>query len=236
MKQTEKNDVIVTQGVTKVYAADGIPVNALAGIDLTIRSGEFTALMGPSGSGKTTFLNIISGLDAPTKGKVWLSGKVLSDMSGNELSDFRRDNIGFIFQAYNLIPVLTVEENVEYIMLLQRVPKAERHERVTAMLEAVGLQGFADRNPTQLSGGQQQRVAIARAMVSEPKIILADEPTANLDSKTGAELLAMMNSLNLETGVTFVFSTHDPMVMESARRLITLRDGQIDTDETKYSG
>ncbi len=236
MKQAKKNDVIVTQGVTKVYAADGIPVNALAEIDLTIRSGEFTALMGPSGSGKTTFLNIISGLDAPTKGKVWLSGRVLSDMSGNELSDFRRDNIGFIFQAYNLIPVLTVEENVEYIMLLQRVPKAERHERVTAMLEAVGLQGFADRNPTQLSGGQQQRVAIARAMVSEPAIILADEPTANLDSKTGAELLAMMNSLNLETGVTFVFSTHDPMVMESARRLITLRDGQIDTDETKYSG
>ena len=125
MKQTEKNDVIVTQGVTKVYAADGIPVNALAGIDLTIRSGEFTALMGPSGSGKTTFLNIISGLDAPTEGKVWLSGRVLSDISGNELSDFRRDNIGFIFQAYNLIPVLTVEENVEYIMLLQRVPKAE---------------------------------------------------------------------------------------------------------------
>lgn len=236
MNQTETRDVIVTEGVTKVYAADGIPVNALAGIDLTIRSGEFTALMGPSGSGKTTFLNIISGLDAPTDGKVWLSGRVLSDMSGNELSDFRRDNIGFIFQAYNLIPVLTIEENVEYIMLLQRVPKAERHERVTAMLEAVGLQGFADRNPTQLSGGQQQRVAIARAMVSEPKIILADEPTANLDSKTGAELLAMMNSLNLETGVTFVFSTHDPMVMESARRLITLRDGKIDTDETKYSG
>ena len=236
MNQVETRDVIVTEGVTKVYAADGIPVNALAGIDLTIRSGEFTALMGPSGSGKTTFLNIISGLDAPTKGRVWLSGKVLSDMGGNELSDFRRDNIGFIFQAYNLIPVLTVEENVEYIMLLQRVPKAERHERVTAMLEAVGLQGFADRNPTQLSGGQQQRVAIARAMVSEPAIILADEPTANLDSKTGAELLAMMNSLNLETGVTFVFSTHDPMVMESARRLITLRDGKIDTDETKYSG
>ena len=236
MNQAETRDVIVTEGVTKVCAADGIPVNALAGIDLTIRSGEFTALMGPSGSGKTTFLNIISGLDAPTKGKVWLSGQVLSDMSGNELSDFRRDNIGFIFQAYNLIPVLTVEENVEYIMLLQRVPKAERHERVTAMLEAVGLQGFADRNPTQLSGGQQQRVAIARAMVSEPKIILADEPTANLDSKTGAELLAMMDSLNLETGVTFVFSTHDPMVMEGARRLITLRDGQIDSDDTKCGG
>ena len=233
MKQAEKNDVIVTEGVTKVYAADGIPVNALGGIDLTIRSGEFTALMGPSGSGKTTFLNIISGLDNPTEGKVWLAGKVLSDMSGNELSDFRRDNIGFIFQAYNLIPVLTVEENVEYIMLLQGVSKAERHERVTSMLESVGLKGLANRNPTQLSGGQQQRVAIARAMVSEPAIILADEPTANLDSKTGADLLAMMDRLNAETGMTFIFSTHDPMVKESARRLITLRDGQIDTGEMK---
>ena len=233
MKQAEKNDVIVTEGVTKVYAADGIPVNALGGIDLTIRSGEFTALMGPSGSGKTTFLNIISGLDNPTEGKVWLAGKVLSDMSGNELSDFRRDNIGFIFQAYNLIPVLTVEENIEYIMLLQGVSKAERHERVTSMLESVGLKGLANRNPTQLSGGQQQRVAIARAMVSKPAIILADEPTANLDSKTGADLLAIMNRLNVETGMTFIFSTHDPMVKESARRLITLRDGQIDTDEMR---
>jgi putative ABC transport system ATP-binding protein len=233
MKQAEKNDVIVTEGVTKVYAADGIPVNALGGIDLTIRSGEFTALMGPSGSGKTTFLNIISGLDNPTEGKVWLAGKVLSDMSGNELSDFRRDNIGFIFQAYNLIPVLTVEENIEYIMLLQGVSKAERHERVTSMLESVGLKGLANRNPTQLSGGQQQRVAIARAMVSKPAIILADEPTANLDSKTGADLLAIMNRLNVETGMTFIFSTHDPMVKESARRLITIRDGQIDTDEMK---
>ena len=233
MKQAEKNDVIVTEGVTKVYAADGIPVNALGGIDLTIRSGEFTALMGPSGSGKTTVLHIISGLDNPTEGKVWLAGKVLSDMSGNELSDFRRDNIGFIFQAYNLIPVLTVEENIEYIMLLQGVSKAERHERVTSMLESVGLKGLANRNPTQLSGGQQQRVAIARAMVSKPAIILADEPTANLDSKTGADLLAIMNRLNVETGMTFIFSTHDPMVKESARRLITLRDGQIDTDEMK---
>ena len=233
MQQAHESDVIVTEGVTKVYAADGIPVNALNGVDLTINSGEFTAVVGPSGSGKTTLLNIISGLDTPTAGKVWLSGKVLSVMSGNELSDFRRDNIGFVFQAYNLIPVLTVEENVEYIMLLAGVPKAERHERVIAMLEAVGLTGVANRMPTQLSGGQQQRVAIARAMVSEPTIILADEPTANLDSKTGADLLDMMSRLNAETGMTFIFSTHDPMVMESARRVITLRDGQIDTDETK---
>ena len=233
MEQVQKTEVIVTEGITKVYAADGIPVNALNGIDLTIQSGEFTAIVGPSGSGKTTFLNIISGLDSPTEGKVWLAGKVLSEMGGNELSDFRRDNIGFIFQAYNLIPVLTVEENVEYIMLLAGVPKAERHERVIAMLETVGLKGVADRTPTQLSGGQQQRVAIARAMVSEPTIILADEPTANLDSKTGADLLEMMHRLNLETGMTFIFSTHDPMVMESATRLITLRDGRIDTDERR---
>ena len=228
-----ENDVIMTEGVTKVYAADGVPVNALNRIDLTIQSGEFTALVGPSGSGKTTFLNIISGLDTPTDGKVWLAGKVLSEMTGNELSDFRRDNIGFIFQAYNLIPVLTVEENVEYIMLLAGVPKAERHERVIAMLETVGLKGVANRMPTQLSGGQQQRVAIARAMVSEPQIILADEPTANLDSKTGADLLEMMRQLNVETGMTFIFSTHDPMVMEAASRMITLRDGRVDTDETK---
>ncbi len=231
MQETEKREIIVTEGVTKVYSADGIPVNALREVYLTIQSGEFTALVGPSGSGKTTFLNIISGLDTPTAGKVWLSGKVLSDMSGNELSDFRRDNIGFIFQAYNLIPVLTVEENVEYIMLLGGIPKSERHRRVTAMLAEVGLQGFADRKPPQLSGGQQQRVAIARAMVSEPAIILADEPTANLDSKTGADLLTMMDRLNTRTGMTFIFSTHDPMVMERARRLITLRDGQIDSDE-----
>ena len=208
MEQNQNTTVIVTEDVTRVYEPDGIPINALNGIDLTIKSGEFTALVGPSGSGKTTFLNIISGLDSPTEGKVLLAGKVLSEMNGNELSDFRRDNIGFIFQAYNLIPVLTVEENVEYIMLLAGVPKSERHDRVTAMLEAVGLKDVEDRLPTQLSGGQQQRVAIARAMVSEPTIILADEPTANLDSKTGADLLEMMRQLNLETGMTFIFSTH----------------------------
>lgn len=233
MENRQRTDVIITEDVTKVYDPDGIPVSALNGVNLTIQSGELTALVGPSGSGKTTFLNIISGLDTPTEGKVWLAGKVLSEMSGNELSDFRRDNIGFIFQAFNLIPVLTVKENVEYIMLLAGVPKTERHKRVSAMLTSVGLEGVEDRFPTQLSGGQQQRVAIARAMVSEPAIILADEPTANLDSKTGADLLEMMRKLNADTGMTFIFSTHDPMVMESARRLITLRDGKIDSDETK---
>lgn len=233
MNQTEKTDVIIAEGVTKVYDADGIPVNALNGVDLTIQAGEFTAIVGPSGSGKTTFLNIISGLDAPTEGKVSLAGKVISEMSGNELSDYRRDNIGFIFQAYNLIPVLTVEENVEYIMLLAGVPKAERHKRVIDILKVVGLEGVEDRLPTQLSGGQQQRVAIARAMVSEPTIILADEPTANLDSKTGTDLLEMMRKLNTDTGMTYLFSTHDPLVMERAKRLITLRDGLVESDETR---
>ena len=223
--------VILTEGVTRVYSDDGVPVHALRGIDLTIERGEFAALVGPSGSGKTTFLNIISGLDTPTDGKVWLNGNLLSRMSGNALSDFRRDNIGFVFQAYNLIPVLTVEENIEYIMLLQKIPKSERHERVLAILDEVGLGGMASRKPTQLSGGQQQRVAIARAMVSQPAIILADEPTANLDSKIGAELLDMMYRLNTQTGMTFVFSTHDPMVMARARRLITLKDGEIERDE-----
>ncbi len=225
--------VIVTEGVTKVYSDDGVPVHALRGIDLSIEHGEFAALVGPSGSGKTTLLNIISGLDTPTDGKVWLNGKLLSRMSGNALSDFRRDNIGFVFQAYNLIPVLTVEENIEYIMLLQKVPKSERHERVLATLEEVGLGGMESRKPTQLSGGQQQRVAIARAMVSQPAIILADEPTANLDSKIGAELLDMMYRLNMQSGMTFIFSTHDPMVMARARRLIMLKDGQIERDEVR---
>jgi len=233
MEEMTHPGVIVAEGVTKVYSEHSVPVHALRGVDLTIQSGEFTALVGPSGSGKTTLLNIISGLDTPTEGKVWLSGKLLSRMSGNELSDFRRDHIGFIFQAYNLIPVLTVEENVEYIMLLQGVPKTERHKRVVDILEALGLAGYANRLPTQLSGGQQQRVAIARAMVSKPDLILADEPTANLDSKTGAELLDMMNALNERTGMTFIFSTHDRMVMERARRVITLKDGQIESDEIR---
>jgi putative ABC transport system ATP-binding protein len=229
----KKNNLIVTAGVKKTYEGNGVEVQAVRGVDLTIAAGEFTALVGPSGSGKTTFLNIISGLDTPSGGKVWLSGKLLSDMKGKELSDFRRDHIGFIFQAYNLIPVLTVEENVEYIMLLQGVPRTERHERVMKMLEQVGIKEYAHRMPPQLSGGQQQRVAIARAMVSNPDLILADEPTANLDSRTGADLLDMMRELNQNTGMTFLFSTHDTMIMERARRVITLKDGIVDSDEIK---
>ena len=233
MKDVISRQVIVTEDLTKTYSANDVPVYALRGINLTITAGEFTAIVGPSGSGKTTFLNIISGLDQPTEGKVWLSEELLSNMNGRQLSDFRRDNIGFIFQAYNLIPVLTVGENIEYIMLLQGIPKIERHQRVVDILEVVGLTGYIDRKPPQLSGGQQQRVAIARAMVSQPKIILADEPTANLDSKTGSELLYMMYQLNKRTGMTFVFSTHDQMVMDRAQRLITLKDGLIDSDDVR---
>ena len=233
MSKFSTDDLIVTRSVKKVYQDNGVPVEAVRGIDLTIRRGEFTAIVGPSGSGKTTFLNVISGLDVPTEGQVWLAGKELSAMSGKELSDFRRDHIGFIFQAYNLIPVLTVEENVEYIMLLQAVPKEERHRRVEEILAELGLEGFAHRLPTKLSGGQQQRVAVARAIVSGPSLILADEPTANLDSKTGGELLDMMRELNQRSRITFLFSTHDRQIMERARRLVTLKDGMVNSDEVR---
>jgi putative ABC transport system ATP-binding protein len=232
MSQRERH-LIQTEGLKKTYRDSGVEVPALRGIDLTINAGEFTAIVGPSGSGKTTLLNIVSGLDKPTEGKVWLDGRLVSAMSGAELSDFRRDHIGFIFQAYNLIPVLKVEENIEYIMLLQRVPKEERRRRVHDILRDLALEGFAERFPTRLSGGQQQRVAIARAMVSRPLMILADEPTANLDSKTGASLLDMMRRLNEERGMSFIFSTHDQMIMDKARRVIVIRDGLVDHDETR---
>ena len=222
------NDVIVAEGVVKTYDDSGVPVHAVRGIDYTLAKGEFTAIIGPSGSGKTTFLNVLAGLDTPTEGKVWLSGKLISDMSGKELSDFRRDHIGFIFQAYNLFPVLTVEENVEYVMLLQGVPPIERHDRVMNILEKVGIAEYAGRLPMQLSGGQQQRVAVARAMVSKPSLVIADEPTANLDSKTSGSLLDMMRRLNEDTGMTFLFSTHDEIVMRRARKIVIIRDGKID--------
>ncbi len=225
--------IICAENVTKTYEDSGIAVHAIRGIDLTIEPGEFTALVGPSGSGKTTFLNIISGLDKPTTGAVWLGGRKMSEMSGAELSDFRRDHIGFIFQAYNLIPVLTAAENIEYVMLLQGVDKAERDSRVRAILNEVGLEGLGDRFPVHLSGGQQQRVAIARAMVSRPSLILADEPTANLDSQNGSDLLDMMRALNRKTGMTFLFSTHDRLIMERAERIITLQDGRVVNDSAR---
>jgi len=232
MVETKNSEPLIkVEGLRKVYTDDGVPVEALRGIDLSIYPGEFTAIVGPSGSGKTTFLNLISGLDRPTAGQVWIKGRPLAEMSDKELSDFRRDNLGFIFQAYNLIPVLTVEENVEYIMLLQGVPKEERRRRVRQILKEVGLEGFEKRRPPQLSGGQQQRVAVARAMVSNPSLILADEPTANLDSETGGGLLDMMRELNTKTGMTFIFSTHDENVMRRARRLIILKDGRVAEDK-----
>lgn len=233
MEKTENDILIKVEGLRKIYSDDGLPVEALRGVDLTLKKGEFTAVVGPSGSGKTTLLNIISGLDRATEGKVWLKGRLISEMSDRELSDFRRDNLGFIFQAYNLIPVLTVEENVEYIMLLQKISKNERRRRIEKILKELGLEGYINRKPPQLSGGQQQRVAIARAMVSRPSIILADEPTANLDSKTGGGLLDMMKELNRKTGMTYVFSTHDENVMKRARRLIILKDGQVASDEIR---
>jgi len=228
-----KTEIINAKDVKKTYSDHGVDVFAVRGIDLTIDSGEFTAIVGPSGSGKTTFLNSISGLDTPTEGVIILDGKELGKMNGKELSDMRRDNIGFIFQSYNLIPVLTVEENVEYIMMLQGVSTAERKKRVSRILKEVELEGFEKRFPPQLSGGQQQRVAVARAMVSKPKLILADEPTANLDSKTSNGLLDMMKRLNKETNMTFLFSTHDPLIMKKADRVITLKDGKIESDEKK---
>jgi putative ABC transport system ATP-binding protein len=227
------NPVIRAEAITKTYRSGEIDVHALKSVDLTIQSGEFTAIAGPSGSGKTTLLNIISGLDEPTSGRVLLAGKSISDMGGGELSDFRRDHIGFIFQSYNLIPVLTARENIEYVMMLQRVSQRDRHARVDEILKDVGLDGMAERRATQLSGGQQQRVAVARAMASNPDLILADEPTANLDSTTGAALLDMMRDLNQTRGMTFVFSTHDQMIMDRAKRLVTLKDGQIDRDDVR---
>ncbi|TNE56753.1 MAG: ABC transporter ATP-binding protein [Alphaproteobacteria bacterium] len=222
--------IIKTEKLSRHYGKGNVMVKALDEVDLEIDQGEFTAIVGPSGSGKTTLLQLIGGLDRPSSGDVYLKGTKVSAMAPRALSDFRRDHIGFIFQAFNLIPVLTAKENVEYIMLLQERPRAERHEKAMAILESVGLKDMADRRPSEMSGGQQQRVAVARALASEPDIILADEPTANLDSKTGAELIDMMKEFNEKNGVTFVFSTHDTKIMERAKRLVRLVDGRISED------
>ena len=225
--------VIASKNVSKHFGEGEAQVHALREVDLDINIGDFAAIVGPSGSGKTTLLNILCGLDEVSSGDIQVSGRSLKDMSGSELAKFRRDHIGLVFQAYNLIPVLTVMENIEYVMLLQNVPVAERKERVEKFLTEVGLEGKGNRFPVELSGGQQQRVAIARAMVSHPDIILADEPTANLDSETGVLLLDMMRKFNEEFQMTFVFSTHDPQIMERAKRMVTLTDGHIVSDEIK---
>jgi putative ABC transport system ATP-binding protein len=222
--------IIEIKGLHKVYDEKTLPVYAVNGIDLMIDSGEFTAVVGPSGSGKTTLLNIVGGLDEPTSGDVFIDGVKINELSSREKTDFRMNNIGFVFQAYNLIPVFTARENVEFIMHLQGKSKAERENRTSELLEAVGLGDRMDSRPNKLSGGQQQRVAVARALASKPKFILADEPTANLDSKSTENLLEIMEKLNREEKITFVFSTHDQRVVNKAKRVITIEDGKVVSD------
>jgi putative ABC transport system ATP-binding protein len=219
------------EGIGKRYRQGEIEVNALSDIDLQVSEGEFAALVGPSGSGKTTLLNIIGGLDAPSHGSVHLNSTELSSLSEGELSDFRLFQLGFIFQAYNLVPVLSALENVELVMVLQGRGQSERRERAEHYLELVGLQKVMHRRPAALSGGQQQRVAVARALAAGPRLVLADEPTANLDSENAFGLLDIMHRLSHEEKTTFIFSTHDTRVMERAERIITLRDGRLASDE-----
>jgi len=232
-KGKDMTEIVRLEGVTKVYQDGKVAVPALRGINFSIQKGEFVAVAGPSGSGKTTLLNVIGGLDQPTKGSVFLEGKYLGEMRRGELSRLRLNRIGFIFQSYNLIPVLTAFENAEFVLLLQKRSAEERRQRVVNLLEEVGLAGIEGRFPREMSGGQQQRVAIARSIASEPALVLADEPTANVDSQTASELLDLMERLNQMKGVTFLFSTHDPAVMERARRLITLKDGRVERDTMK---
>ena len=219
------------RGVTRNYQQGPHTVRALRGVDLDVQEGDFLALMGPSGSGKSTLLNLFGGLDLPSEGEVQIEGRDLSRLSPSELSNLRRDRMGFIFQAYNLIPVLSAYENAEFVLLLQGRSAAERKRIVHETLGAVGLSGLEKRRPNELSGGQQQRVAVARAIAGKPALGLADEPTANLDSTTGHELIDLMRSLNRDNGTTFVFATHDPKVMEAANRVVRLEDGQVTSDE-----
>ena len=223
--------ILEAKGVSKIYETRGVETRALEGIDLVVDEGEFTALAGPSGSGKTTLLNLLGALDEPSAGQVRLDGENLADLAPAELSALRLHKLGFIFQAYNLIPVFSAAENVEFVMELQGIPAAERRKRATELLAQVELEGLGDKRPLEMSGGQQQRVAVARALASRPRIILADEPTANLDSKTAIRLLDLMVGLNREGGTTFLFSSHDPLVLERARRRVWLRDGGIDRVE-----
>ncbi|MCL2007640.1 MAG: ABC transporter ATP-binding protein [Treponema sp.] len=225
--------VVKAENVIKDYGLNGQTVHALRGVNLEFQTGEFAAIAGPSGSGKSTFLHLVGCLDILTGGSMIVGGSDTSKMKRNELAILRRQKIGFIFQAYNLIPVLSVEENISFPLSLLGFPPREIRERTDRVLAEVGLEGMAKRRPKEMSGGQQQRVAIARALVKRPALILADEPTANLDSKIGKEILELMLAMNKSAGTTFIFSTHDQMVMDYARRLVRIRDGQIDSDETK---
>ncbi len=223
--------VVEVENVTRVYEEKGMPsAQALRGVSLKVEKGEFMALAGPSGSGKTTLLNIIGALDAATSGEVKVDGRQLSGLSRSALADLRRDRIGFVFQSYNLVPVLTAAENAAYVLELKGMKSSERRAKVKAVFDRIGLSAFMDSRPLKMSGGQQQRVAVARAIVSEPAVVLADEPTANLDQATGAALMDLMRELNKEHGITFIFSTHDPMVLSRADRVVRLVDGKIESE------
>jgi putative ABC transport system ATP-binding protein len=227
----KKEYVVRLENVSRIYHQGNQTIHALDQVSLNISAGDMVVVAGPSGSGKTTLLNVSAGLDQPTSGKVWLKDQDLSGMSRRELAKLRLHQIGFVFQSYNLIPVLSAEENAEFILLLRGVPAVERRAKVQSVLKAVGLEGLEKRWPRELSGGQQQRVAVARAIAAEPALVLADEPTANLDSATAESLLELMTHLNQEYGTTFLFSTHDPRVMKHARRIIRLVDGRVESDE-----
>ncbi len=224
--------IIEVKNLHRIYTETEVEVKAVNGIDLSFEEGEFTAIVGPSGCGKTTFLNLLGGLDAPTSGSVFIAGTDISTLSSRQMIDFRLNNIGFVFQAYNLIPVLTAKENAEFIMQLQNKPKEERKKRITELFKAIGIDGKEDIKPGRLSGGQQQRIAVARALASKPKFILADEPTANLDSKATAELLDIMHELNRQENITFIFATHDQRVIDRAERVVLLEDGKVIKDAT----
>lgn len=225
--------VVQINNVYKTYHDTEVAVKAINGVTLSFKKGDFAVVVGPSGSGKTTLLNLIGGLDQPTDGEILIGGHRLSELRPSELIDFRKDHVGFVFQSYNLIPVLTAAENVGFIMSLQKWPKEKRNARTDELLEAVGLADRHNSRPTQLSGGQQQRVAVARALAAHPEFILADEPTANLDSKSAESLLDIMEKLNRDEEMTFIFSTHDVRVMKRARRVITLEDGKVISDEIR---
>jgi putative ABC transport system ATP-binding protein len=224
-------EILRAENLVKIYQDNGVPVHAVRGINLSIKKGDYIVIAGPSGSGKTTLLNLLGALDRPTNGKVYFQNEDITTKSKSELSKFRLNNLGFIFQAYNLIPVLTALENIEFSMMLKGIPEKEREEKALALMEELGIKELAHKRPNEMSGGQQQRVAVVRAIVNNPAIVLADEPTANLDSKTAQHLLELMQRMNKEKNITFVFSSHDKQVIEQAERLLILKDGMIVNEE-----